>query len=452
MSQSNGRAERNAPAVTPGLIVRPAELARAQPTRWLWRHLIAAGYLNLLIGNEGIGKGTLVAWLVARVTRGELPGELWGIPSAVGILGDEDSFDSVWTTRLHAAGADLALVKQIERPDGGFVDLRENRDDLAQIVESEQLRLLYFDQLLDNLGAGTDDWRQKAVRDALQPLRAVAREFGVAAFGSLHPNKRASDFRQLIAGTAAFNATSRSSLLLAQHPDDEDRRVLVRGKGNLSALPPAIEFGLTSHRFNANEHTFNVPLAADFTESGLTIDELVGQPVELPQAGEARTIARPLIAAALADGEWHPATAIIETCEHAGSYKRAVQRAAADLGAEKGWRGFPAESHWRLPRHPSDLACHPSRLSPLSQQQTPNMALSSSDDSYDRDDGDSTRQTPVTATADGHNGWTDADLQILIDSIQAEQHEASDQGSEDACGAPTSPPLSAEQHGEASER
>ena len=32
------------------------------------------GYLNLLVGDEGVGKGTLLAWLIARLTRGELPG------------------------------------------------------------------------------------------------------------------------------------------------------------------------------------------------------------------------------------------------------------------------------------------------------------------------------------------------------------------------------------------
>lgn len=237
-----------------GLKVLAADLSRAQPPRWAWHHRLVLGYLNLLLGNEGVGKSTLVAWMIARLTRGELPGDLHGQPVSVGVIGDEDSFDGVWTPRLHAAGANLERVVQIERPDGGFVNIREDRDKLAGVITDHALGLLFFDQLLDNLGVGVDDWRQKAVREALQPLRSLARELSIATLGCLHPNKRADTFRQLVAGAPAFNSVSRSSLLLAQHPEDENLRVLVRGKGNLSQPPPAIEFQIAEHRFDANGH------------------------------------------------------------------------------------------------------------------------------------------------------------------------------------------------------
>ncbi len=119
-----------------GLTVRPADLGRSAPPRWAWQHRVVLGYLNLLLGNEGVGKGTLVAWLIARLTRGELPGDLRGRPVGVGVLGDEDSFDDVWTPRLHAAGADLTRVVQIERPDGGFVNIREDRESSAPYATS----------------------------------------------------------------------------------------------------------------------------------------------------------------------------------------------------------------------------------------------------------------------------------------------------------------------------
>jgi hypothetical protein len=233
------------------LVAHRADLSRARPPRWVWDKRIVIGYLNLLLGNEGVGKGTLIAKLIAELTHGRLAGDLHGQPVGVGIIGDEDSFDGVWTPRLHAADADLERVVQIERPDGGFVNVREDRDKLADVVKQHNLGALYFDQLLDNLGAGTDDWRQKAVRDALRPLQALARELDIAVIGSLHPNKRGTTFRELMAGAPAFNAVSRSGLLLGQHPDDDDRRVLVRGKGNLSEPPPAVEFRITGYRFAA---------------------------------------------------------------------------------------------------------------------------------------------------------------------------------------------------------
>ena len=94
------------------------------------------------------------------------------------------------------------------------------------------------------MGVNIDDWRKKEVRQALRPARELARDLDIAITGSLHPNKRGNTFRQLMSGTTAFNEVSRSSLLLALHPEDEDRRVVVRGKGNLCPEPAAFEFYL----------------------------------------------------------------------------------------------------------------------------------------------------------------------------------------------------------------
>ena len=182
------------------LVIRRADLSRSAPPKWAWDRWLVIGYLNLLIGNEGIGKGAFASWLIARLTQGELPGDYFGRPVAVGILGDEDSFDDVWVPRLHAQGANLELVVQIEGPDGGFVNVAADRERLGQVVLQHQIQTLFCDQLLDNLGAGTDDWRQKAVRDALQPIRALARELTILVLGTLHPNKRAETFRHLVSG------------------------------------------------------------------------------------------------------------------------------------------------------------------------------------------------------------------------------------------------------------
>jgi hypothetical protein len=323
------------------LTVRDADLARSQPPRWLWLHRVVLGYLNLLLGNEGIGKSTLVAWVIGQVTRGELPGDLRGRPMGVGVLGDEDSFDDVWTPRLHAAGADLTRVVQIERPDGGFVNIREDRERLAAVVREHELGLLFFDQLLDNLGVGVDDWRQKAVRDALQPLRSLARELDIAVLGCLHPNKRADTFRQLVAGAPAFNSVSRSSLLLAEHPDDESLRVLVRGKGNLSQAPEAIEFQIAEHRFSANGHDFKVPLAQSFQAGDLTVDDLVGPDTTVHEHSKIADACEIIEALLPNDGGWHPAKPLIDACAENGVDQRTAQRGKVRLEIEQASRDIP---------------------------------------------------------------------------------------------------------------
>jgi hypothetical protein len=332
-----------------GLRIRTPDLSRATPPRFAWHGRIVLGYLNLLLGAEGVGKGCLASWIIARLTLGELPGDLHGEPVTVAIVADEDSADDVWTPRLHAAGADLQRIRHIDRADGWSVDLTEDRDRLKVAADLEGVRVLYLDALLDNLGAGVDDWRSKQVRRALQPIRALAAELDIAALGSLHPNKRGDSFRALMSGAVAFNAVSRSGLLLAEHPDDESRRVLVRGKGNLSTSPPAIEFDIEGARFEHHGHTFNVPRAVNFAESLLDVDDLISAPAQPPPAGEARTAAREIIADALADGEWHEAAPIIAACAKREVHERATRRAAKDIGVEHERRGYQGKdgSWWR---------------------------------------------------------------------------------------------------------
>jgi hypothetical protein len=330
------------------LAVRSADLAKATPPRWAWDGRLVLGYLNLILGNEGIGKGVILAWIIARLTHGELPGDYFGKPISVGVIGDEDSFDGVWTPRLHAAGADLGRVKQIEQVDGGFVNLKEDHKKLAATVTEHELGLLFLDALLDNLGVGVDDWRQKAVRDALQPARALARSLDIAVLGSLHPNKRADTFRQLVSGSTAFNAVSRSSLLLAEHPEDELRRVLVRGKGNLSKIPPAVEFRIKSFKFSANKHQFDVPLACDFAEGSLRVDDLLGDPKGAEEHSKVKDACEIIETLLPHDDEWHEAKPIFDACKKQKIDERTVKRAKLRLCLEHSrTETFPAAALWR---------------------------------------------------------------------------------------------------------
>jgi len=332
------------------VVIREADLSKSRPPRWAWRRRFVLGSLNLLLGNEGIGKGTLVAWTIARWTRGELPGSLYERPASVGILGDEDSFDDVWTPRLYAVGADLARVHLIERRDGGYVDMKRDSRAVTREVKKHRIRVLFLDQLLDNLDTGVNADRQKPVRDALLPLRALARKLDIAIIGSLHPNKHADTFRRLVAGTAAFNAVSRSSMYLAEHPEDASRRVFVRGKGNLSALPTPVAFSIKPYKFFANGKSFSVPRACDFERSDLTVQDLVAA-TERPRGaaeskqGDARAMIGQLLPK---DDEWHPSTPIFEACEQAGLDHKTVMRAKKKLGIEhRRAHTFPASIEWR---------------------------------------------------------------------------------------------------------
>ena len=64
----------------PALLVK-ASSVRAKRLRWAWEGRIPLGTVGLMIGYEGLGKSVLTTEITARLTRGELPGDLTARPS-----------------------------------------------------------------------------------------------------------------------------------------------------------------------------------------------------------------------------------------------------------------------------------------------------------------------------------------------------------------------------------
>jgi len=332
-----------------GLTTRNADLSRSQPFRWAWHERVLLGYLNLQIGEEGVGKGNLTAWQAARITRGELPGDLKGSPARVAFVGDEDAWDHIWVPRLAAAGAALSGVAYIEAgTKGGGLDVRTDADALREYIEAEDVRFVYFDQLLDNLGIGTDHWKDKHVRDALAPLRAVAQTTDCAMLASMHPNKREGSFRDRVSGTPAFNALSRSSLLVAHHPDEDGRVVVVRAKGNYSAEPPAFEFRIQETPVTAGSgkraRTLTTSKIVDTRETGLRAEDVLGaKPRSKPDSE--RSLAKARLSELMA-GVSRPAAEVLAQMEAEGFSRRTTQWARKELKIGAWQEGYQGPHYW----------------------------------------------------------------------------------------------------------
>jgi AAA domain len=234
---------------------RRLDASEFRPVEFAWEHRLVTGVLNVLAGTEGIGKGTLLAWLIAQLTRGGLPGQLRGRPARVLWLGDEDSWTHVVGPRLHAAGADLALVEEMISSDGRLFNVHQDAAELERIIAAGPFDVVVFEALLDHMPAGRNGDPTQHVRLSLAPTRAVFRRRGTTALATMHTRKgAATSFRDLMAGSHQYNALSRSSLLLAVHPQDEDRRIIVAGKQNYSRASVTESFELVEHGFDLNEH------------------------------------------------------------------------------------------------------------------------------------------------------------------------------------------------------
>jgi DNA-binding winged helix-turn-helix (wHTH) protein len=251
------------------LPVRSADWNRVRPVEWLWDSRVAIGKLNLLVGEEGGGKGTLLAWLTVRTIRGELPGDREGQPQRVLIVGDEDGYEDTWLPRMVAAGATREQIDRMVLLLEHDLDFVRDEKRLLATVEREGIGFVIVDQVLDHIDGGKDGsatYNPKHIRQVLLPFRKVAKVCDVATLAACHPIKGTpKTFRDLIGGSHQMNAVSRSSLWLGQDPDSDDARarVVTRGKGNLSAEPPSFEFEIHSHEFELNGHDFNMPVVTN---------------------------------------------------------------------------------------------------------------------------------------------------------------------------------------------
>jgi AAA domain len=96
------------------LVLTPASAIKPRRVCWLWDRRLALGTLALLAGREGVGKSMVAYWLAAMFTRGQLPCEFLGKPTAVLVAATEDSWSQTIVPRLIAADADLSRVYRVE--------------------------------------------------------------------------------------------------------------------------------------------------------------------------------------------------------------------------------------------------------------------------------------------------------------------------------------------------
>ncbi|RBQ20562.1 hypothetical protein DP939_11915 [Spongiactinospora rosea] len=275
----------------------PASAVRLRPVRWLWADRIPAGALTLIPGREGIGKSLILAWLTARLTRGELPGLHQGTPRPVIYAATEDSWEHTIGPRLHAAGADLEKVFRVdvERP-GGFDQLTLPRDcdELAEVITEIGVSLLAADPLLSLISSQIDSFKDQQLRTALEPLVRLADTTGCSVVGLAHFNKSANtDALNLITGSRAFSAVARAVLAIARDPQADDGScVLSQAKNNLGRLDlPSLRYVVSTAEVATEEGPAYVG-KLDFTgESDRSVDDILaegsGDPSERAERDEA---------------------------------------------------------------------------------------------------------------------------------------------------------------------
>lgn len=203
---------------------RASEVAMRR-TRWLWTNRMPIGGLTLLAGREGLGKSTIAVDLAAQVTRGQLDGELEGVPKNVIYINSEDARDYTIVPRLFAAGADLDRVFFLDviAPDDSVdsIVLPIDTELLAQAVIEHDAALVVLDAATSVIDSRLDGDKDRQMRKALEAIaRNVGETTDCAVLGIVHFGKReSSDTGKLILGSIAWSQVARSTIAVALNAD-----------------------------------------------------------------------------------------------------------------------------------------------------------------------------------------------------------------------------------------
>jgi hypothetical protein len=232
----------------------PASAIEPKPVVWAWEESgegrIPAGSITIAAGREGTGKSSFGLWMAAQITRGTLPGSLYGRPRVVFYVAVEDSWEHTLVPRLIAAGADRDMVYRCDVTTTGEDDLMlslpsDNSMLEAAIIE-HNVGLVVVDPLLSVIGEAIDTHRSRDVRLALDPLAKMCARTGAVLAGIAHFNKASgTDISNLITGSGAFKDVPRSVFGFAR--DDDGSSVMTQSKNSLGRYDlPSLSYCITN--------------------------------------------------------------------------------------------------------------------------------------------------------------------------------------------------------------
>lgn len=214
------------------LIATPYEDIDPLDPEWLWPGHFARAEVSILAGDGGIGKGFLIADLVARVTRGDpMPGQTEGTrPGHVIMITPEDSPQTSCARRLRAAGAELGMVHDLTETAAGPFEIPGDLPVLrAAIDEIGDVAMVVIDPLsaVSSVSLST---ASRVRQQLMSPMQRLARDTGIALVVVHHTVKSGA-----IAGSKTITDAARSVMTVSLDEEDTRIRVLEVTKSNIAS-------------------------------------------------------------------------------------------------------------------------------------------------------------------------------------------------------------------------
>lgn len=269
------------------LIAAPLSATRTRRTEWLYADRIPLRTGTIIAGQGGIAKSTIISSIIAKATRGELPGTFYGQPVRVGMISPEDDIESVLVPRLLAAGANLENVVylSVNASEGNrsWTTLPNIGDDLpamGELIAREQIRLLVVDPLVSIMSGNSIS--QSDVRRNFDPLSALAKEHDFAVLAVAHFGKSGDRAGDRLSGSHAFRDIARVVLVVAVD-DETGLRVVTVDKSNYSPEKPSDAYSIDSVDVQLDDgYTESVGHAVLVGASAITVQELMDRERDQP--------------------------------------------------------------------------------------------------------------------------------------------------------------------------
>jgi hypothetical protein len=338
------------------IALTPASAIQIRPVRWLWHERIALGTLALLGGREGVGKSSAAYQLSADISRGALPGCYRGEPRSVIVAATEDSWEYTIVPRLMAAGADLSRIYRLDvTTTAGFrgcLNLPSDLGGLEERIADVDAAMVLLDPLISRLDSKLDSHKDQEVRQALEPLVALADRSDVALLGLIHLNKGSStDPLTMLMASRAFAAVARAVLFVTVDPENETVRILGQPKNNLGRVDlPSLTFTIQSaHVADTDEGPVYTGRLVWLGETERSIAEVLRSADESNDARTATQEAAAWLDDYLALHQVASSQRVKKDGKSDGHGVDALKRARQKIGAGSTSAGFPRRTYWSAP-------------------------------------------------------------------------------------------------------
>ncbi len=308
------------------------------------------GTVCVLAGQQGIGKGTIIARIAADLSR----------EHGVIFLSEEDSAEATIKPRIQAAGGNVDrvfLVEALRDESMGGVLLPRDTDELGLLAVEAEARLLVVDPWTNHVAGMDVD--KGSIRTALMPLKHLAEEQNLVALLSAHPVKSAGrgDPLSEIAHASAVSQVARAVYWVLLDPaggadqKTNPHRLCAQVKNNLTARGDTLRYRLDSVLLPATDGEPEMSIVAAGYEGTSETDywsvrkqeqqQFSNDDTETARCGE-------WLRDFLADGP-QESGAVLYAGQEAGFAERTIKRAREHIGAtsRRGRVGSP--SVWSLP-------------------------------------------------------------------------------------------------------